>query len=340
MRISWIKTAALITVIGIVGAILGGCGIESKAKSTGEEDKVLQYNSTPGSVSFPELAEELGYLGDLKLESIGSSTGGPEMIQLTATKQSDFGSAFNGAIIKAISQGVKIKSVIGSYGSDKNTYVGAYVLEGSPIQAAKDFIGKKVGMNTLGAHLEFVIKDYLRQGGLSEKEISQVTLMTVPSSNAEQILRSKQIDILLTSGITRDRALEKGGLIELFKDIDVYHTNFTAGDYFFTEEYIKNNPNTVKQFVEGVAKAIEWERTTQREEVISHFKSIVEKRDGKDATANLKYWKSTGIATKGGVITPDEYQMWIDWLVANGELKKGQVKPEDLYTNEFNPYAK
>ena len=97
--------------------------------------------------------------------------GGPESIQLTATKQTDFGSAFNGAIIKSYSKNVKIKSVVGSYGSDEDTYIGAYALKGSSIKSAKDFIGKKVGVNTLGAHMEFVIKDYLRQGGLTEDEI-------------------------------------------------------------------------------------------------------------------------------------------------------------------------
>jgi ABC-type nitrate/sulfonate/bicarbonate transport systems, periplasmic components len=332
------QTIALLFTVGLVTVLVAGCS-GSKAKS-GEEDKVIQYNSAPGSVSFPELAQDLGYLGDLKLDSIGGTTGGPESIQLTATKQTDFGSAFNGAIIKSISQNVKIKSVIGSYGSDKNTYIGAYVLEGSPIHSPKDFIGKKVGVNTLGAHLEFVTKDYLRKGGLTEKEIEQVTLVTIPSANAEQILRSKQIDVVLLSGVARDRALDKGGIVELFKDIDVFSSEFTAGDYFFSEEYIKKNPNTVRQFVEGVAKAIEWARTTPREEVIKRFEAIIKKRDPNESTENLQYWKSTGIAQAGGVITPDEYQVWIDWLVANGDLKKGQVKAEDLYTNEFNPYDK
>ena len=40
------------------------------------------------------------------------------------------------------------------------------------------------------------------------------------------------------------------------------------------------------------------------------------------------------------MITPSEYDVWIDWLVKNGELKEGQVKAEDLYTNEYNPFAK
>ena len=131
-----------------------------------------------------------------------------------------------------------------------------------------------------------------------------------------------------------------GGITEIFRDIDVFGAEFTAGDFFFTDQYIKDNPNTVKQFVDGVAKAIEWAQTTPRETVITRFEDIINKRGRKETTKNIKYWKSTGIAKEGGVITPSEYDVWIDWLVANGELKEGQVKAEDLYTNEYNPFAK
>ena len=332
------KLASLILIIGLVSSILAGCsGVKTAAK--GEEDKVLQYQSAPGSVVLPELAADLGYLGDLKLDNIGISTGGPESIQLTATKQTDFGSAFNGAIIKSYSKNVKLKSVVGSYGSDENTFMGAYALEGSSIKSEKDFIGKKIGVNILGAHMEFVVKDYLRKGGLTEKEIDEVTLVTIPASNAEQSLRNNQIDVVILSGIARDRALETGGITEIFKDIEVFGSEFTAGDYFFTEQYIKENPNTVKLFVEGVAKAIDWAQTTPREEVIARFEKIIKERGRKETADNLKYWQSTGIAETGGVIAVSEYDVWIDWLVKNGELEEGQVKAEDLYTNEYNPFA-
>jgi ABC-type nitrate/sulfonate/bicarbonate transport system substrate-binding protein len=335
------KLVMPIFIVFVLSIILSGCS-SNKSVAKGEEDKVLQYQGSPGIISFPELAEDLGYLGDLKLEYIGDSTGGPESIQLTATKQIDFGAAFNGAIIKSYAENVKLKSVVGYYGSDENTYMGAYVLEGSPIKSAEDLIGKKIGVNILGAHAEFAVKDYLRKGGLTEKEIEQVTLVTIPMSNGEQALRNQQLDAVVlggTSSIARDRALERGGIVELFSDIEVFGSEFTAGDLFFSEQYIKDNPNTVKQVVEGVAKAIEWAQTTPREEVISRFEDIIDKRGRKETKDNLKYWKSTGIAEKGGVITSSEFEVWIEWLVKNDELKEGQVKAEDLYTNEFNPFA-
>ncbi len=335
------KTIVALLAVGFISSSLVGCSSsKTDAKPNTKEDKVLQYQASPGSVSFPELAEDLGYLGDLKLDYIGDYTGGPESIQLTATKQVDFGGAFNGAIIKSYAKNVKIKSVVGYYGSDKETFLGAYTLEGSSIKKPKDLIGKKIGVNILGAHAEFVIKDYLRQGGLTEKEIEKVTLVVVPAGNAEQTLRNKHVDAILTSGIARDRALANGGIEELFKDIDVFGKEFTAGDLFFTEEYIKKNPTTLKKFVKGVAKAIEWTKTKPREEVIARYEKIIKERGRKETAANLKYWKGWGVVEKGGVITPSEYDIWIDWLVKNGELKEGQLKAKDLYTNEFNPYAK
>ncbi|MCP1144485.1 ABC transporter substrate-binding protein [Lysinibacillus endophyticus] len=337
MKKNWL----FLLILGAITAILAACSSSDAAETKGEngQDQVLQYQSLPGSVYPAELAEALGYLGDVKLEKVGDMVGGPEMIQLTATGEIDFGQAFNGALIKSYAQGVKIKSVVGAYGSDENTFIGYYTLEDSDIKTAKDLIGKKVGVNILGAHSEFAVKQFLRDNGLTEDEIKQVELVVVPYGSAEQILRAGQIDVVNLSGISKDRALENGGIRPVFKDIDLFG-EFTAGEYFFTEKYIEENPDTVKTFVEGVAKAIEWARTTPREEVIAKFEEIVSGREGNETTENLKYWKSIGIAEEGGQIAEKEFQVWLDWLVESGDLEEGQVKLEDLYTNEFNPYAK
>lgn len=327
--------------LGATVAILAACsnGDSSSTTSANAQDRTLQYLSTPGSVSFPELADALGYLGDIEIEKVSDYVGGPESIQLTATGEIDFGYAFNGAIVKSYAQGVDVKSVVGAYGSDENTFYGYYVLEESDIKTAKDLIGKKIGVNTLGAHSEFAVKQFLLDNNLTEDEIKEVELVVVPVASAEQILRAGQIDVAALSGIGKEKALENGGIRPVFKDIDLFG-EFTAGEYFFTAKYIEENPATVKTFVEGVAKAIEWARTTPREEVIAKFEEIISNREGNETTDNLKYWKSTGIAEEGGQIAEKEFQVWIDWLVNNGELEENQVKVEELYTNEYNPYAK
>jgi len=336
-RKSWRATGILLFIASVL--LLTGCqGQKTGAKGDGEYETLnIRYEGSVGQVIFPELAEDLGYLDPIKLEWIGNTTSGPASIQNAATGQTDFGGAFNGAIIKLIASGAPIKSVIGYYGSDEDTYHGYFVLEDSPIKNARDFIGKKVGMNTMGAHHEFVLKEYLRQNGLTEEEIKQVTIVVVPPVNTEQALRQKQIDVAVLGGMLRDRALEKGGIRKIFSDYDLFGP-FTAGSYVFTEQFIKENPNTVKKFVEGTAKAIEWARTTPQEEVIARFEKIIQERGRKEDTETIQYWKSTGIAEKGAYIQEKEFQVWLDWLEKSGELEKGQITLDDLYTNEFNPY--
>lgn len=335
---SWGRAGILFIAILL---LIVSTGCQEKEKVVGGEGKyetlTLKYEGSVGTVTYPELAQDLGYLDPIKLEWIGNTTSGPASIQNAATGETHFGGAFNGAIAKLIASGAPIKSVIGYYGSDEYTFHGFYILEGSPIKNARDLIGKKVGMNTMGAHHEFVLKEYLRQNGLTEDEIKQVTLVVVPPVNTEQALRQKQIDVAVLGGMLRDRALEKGGISKLFSDYDLFGS-FTGGSLVFTEKFIKENPNTVSKFVEATAKAIEWAQTTPKEEVITRFESIIEKRGREEDTETIQYWKSSGIAQKGGFIQESEFQVWVDWLEKSGEFKEGQVKLDDLYTNEFNPF--
>ncbi|MFF5994045.1 ABC transporter substrate-binding protein [Lysinibacillus sp. KU-BSD001] len=336
----FIRILEILAALSIVVTVLGACEEKAATTASGESGKILRYQQ-PASIVYPvELAADLGYLGDVQLESVGNYKGGPESIQLTATGEIDFGWAFNGALVKSASKNVNLVSVIGAYGSDDVNFTGAYVLEESEIDEPKDLIGKKVGVNILGAHSEFTLVEYLRQGGLNEAEIKQVQLVTIPTTNAEQSLRAGHLDAILLLGAPQDLALERGGLKRLFTDTEVFGFNFTGGNYFFTEAFVEENPETVQQFVEGIAKAIEWARTTPREEVITRFADIIEKRPGNESTDYVQYWKSFGIANEGGVIADEEFDVWIDWLVKSGELQEGDIQVKDLYTNEFNPYAK
>jgi ABC-type nitrate/sulfonate/bicarbonate transport system substrate-binding protein len=301
------------------------------------EKAELRYQGWAGQVTFPELAEDLGYLAPVKLQWVGNTISGPQDIQTVVTGDIDFGGAFNGAVAKLIAAKAPIKSVIGYYGVDENTYHGYFVQEGSPLKTARDLIGKKVAVNTLGAHHELMLREYLSRGGLTAAEIKQVTLVVVPPSNGEQALRQGQVDATTLGGVLRDKALERGGIRPLFTDHDLFG-NFTAGTYVLHTRFLKENPNTARQFVTATAKAIEWARATPPAEVRARFEKIIAQRKRNEDASTVKYWKSTGVAGQGGVIVDAELQQWIDWLVKDGVLKPGQLRAAELYTNQFNPY--
>ncbi|MGW1958598.1 ABC transporter substrate-binding protein [Streptomyces sp. NPDC001920] len=328
-----------LTLLGL-SAVSVSCGTAaSGTPAAKDQTKTLRYQGWAGQVTLPELAEDLGYLEDVKLKWVGNTISGPQDIQSAATGQVDFGGAFNGAVVKLAANNAPIKAVISYYGADKYAYNGFYVLKDSPIRSARDLIGKKVGMNTLGAHSEAMLDIYLQRGGLSQADIDKVEPLVVPPVNTEQSLRQKQIDVAVLGGILRDKALETGGIRPLFTDYQLLGA-FSAGTYVMTDRFLKQNPDTARTFVTAVGRAIEWSRTTPHEEIVARMTEIVKKRGRNEDTAPLKFWRSYGVAETAGRITGKELQLWIDWLAERGDIKKGQVELSDLYTNEFNAYKK
>lgn len=320
-------------------ATLSACaGAEAASPHASGGTTVLRYQGSVGQVGFPELAEDLGYFSKVKLDWIGDVTGGPASIQATVTGQTDFGGAFNGAIAKLASTGAKITSVISYYGTDEKTHGGFYTLAGSPLHDARDLIGKKIGVNTLGAQSEFVIREWLARGGLTPDEIEKVQLVVVPPVNAEQVLRAHQVDVAALSGVLQDKALARGGITKLFGE-DTLFGDFAYGTLIFRDEFIAKHRDAVADFVQGVARAIRWTQTTPADQVQARFRDIIAKR-GRGENADLvQYWKSSSIPAAGGVIEPREISIWVDWLVRDGQLKEGQLDPKKLWTNTFNPYA-
>ena len=301
------------------------------------EKTEIRYQGWVGQVTWIELAEDLGYLAPLKAKWVGNTISGPQDIQSVVTGDVDFGGAFNGAVVKLLAKKAPIKAVLGYYGVDENTYSGYYVKEDSPIKSARDLIGKKIAVNTLGAHHEFMVREYLERAKLSEAEAKQVTLVVTPPVTGEQALRQGHVEVTTLGGVLRDKALERGGIRPLFTDRALYG-NFTAGTIVLHNKFIEQNPNTTRHLVSALARSIEWARNTPVAEVRARFVKIIEGRKRAESADSIQYWKSTGVAGTGGVIKDAELKIWIDWLVKDGLLKPGQVKPADLYTNAFNPY--
>jgi ABC-type nitrate/sulfonate/bicarbonate transport system substrate-binding protein len=297
----------------------------------------LRYQGWASRVVFPELAEDLGYLEPLKLKWVGNTFSGPQDIQATVTGDTDFGGAFIGAIEKLTAAGAPIKAVIGNSGCDKESWPGLYVLEENPIKGPRDLLGKKIAVNTLGAHDEFMIDQYLQRGGLDPAEIGQVTLVAMPQGNAEQSLRLKQVDAAVLADLFREKAVAAGGLRLLLADYTLFG-RFTSGAYVVTDSLLQSSPNTVHRFVEGTARAIDWVQTHSRADVIARFQDIIRKRSRQDDLTAVTYWKSAGLGGRGGLLSDRNFSIFIDWFRDHGDAAIGALHPRALYTNEFNPY--
>jgi ABC-type nitrate/sulfonate/bicarbonate transport system substrate-binding protein len=327
------KPTTMLAVGALLAAAVSACSARGDA-ATGQHP-VLRYQGSANAVLLPELAEDLGYLGNVTLKWVGNTISGPQDIQSAATGQTDFGGAFTGAVVKLIEAGAPVMGVINYYGEDARTFNGFYVKDASPIHTARDLIGRTIGVNTLGAHSEAVIDTYLAKHGLTPAEIKKVQLVTLPPNNTEEAIRKGQVDVGALGGILQDHAVATGGLRSLFSDYQLFGA-FNGGQYVLRDDFIKKNPETAKTFVTGVARAIEWERTTPRAKVIAEFTKIINQRHRNESTANLKYWKSVGIASHGGLIRDKDFTQWTTWLESNGVVKAASFDPAKYYTNDLN----
>src|SRR3954452_16453962 len=116
------SAAAALSVVVAAVLAMSGCG--SAGNAAGSEVTELRYQGNVGAVTLPELAEDLGYLGKVKLRWIGNTISGPQDIQAATTGDTDFGGAFNGAVIKLEAQHAPVKAVIGYYGVDERSFGG------------------------------------------------------------------------------------------------------------------------------------------------------------------------------------------------------------------------
>jgi ABC-type nitrate/sulfonate/bicarbonate transport system substrate-binding protein len=325
--------------IGLVGFSAAACGGSAGADG-GEEVTTIRYQSSPGFVDPLELADALGYLDGLELDKVGDVQGGPESLQALATDQIDISAAaFFGASAKLIATGVPIKAVVATYGSNDQISSSIVTLEDSDVDAAEDLVGKKVAVNTLGANAEAVLDTYLKDAGLSQDEIDDVTLVPLPALDSEAALRQGQVDAAYMGVTALNAAKAQGGLKILATDVD-FVGPYNGGGFHLTEKFIKENPTTTKTLVAGVAKANDYIATHTRDEVVDVINKYHDEQGYPEIAETLVNWSgSNGVSSKGGVIRDTDVTIWLQWLEDEGEVDVDEIKPEEVFSNEFNPFA-
>ncbi|WP_167288736.1 ABC transporter substrate-binding protein [Nocardioides seonyuensis] len=325
----------LAAVVGLTScsAAAGGDG--------GEEQTTIRYQSYAGAVDPFLLADALGEFEGLTLERVGDITGGPQALQALVSKQTDIGgSAFYGAIAQLVGTGAPIKAVVPSYGSNEKSNSKIVALKDSGIKTAKDLIGKKVAVNTLGANNEAVLDTWFDQEGLSEEEQDQITLVPLPPLNTPEALGKGQVDAAVLSFISYKATVAQYDVVELTSDVEVVGGPYTGGALTLRNEFIERNPETSQQLVEGVATAIEFIETHSPEELFDVYFPYLEEQGFADYIPAIEanFPGTLGLEPKPA-IADEDIQRWVDWLDSRGDIDGGELDVSDVYTNEFNPNA-
>ncbi|MFK0274243.1 ABC transporter substrate-binding protein [Ensifer sp. NPDC090286] len=287
----------------------------------------LRYLASQGGLSAHELAQELGYFDGtgITVESVGFATGGPASLIALASGDVEIGSAATSAVLNSIISGNDFVAAYPSNGINDEVQSIFYVLEDSPIKSIKDIAGKSIAVNTLGAHLDYTIREALHSVGLPTDAANQVV---VPGPQLEQVLRSGQVDISAFGywQTTFEGAARKnGGLRAIFDDTDVLG-EIAGGFVVLRRDFVKEHPEAAKTFVLQSARALDYAREHPQETKEILAKALKARGENPDIA---QYFRGYGVRA-GGLPVERDLQFWIDVLVREGKLKQGQLTPKDV----------
>jgi ABC-type nitrate/sulfonate/bicarbonate transport system substrate-binding protein len=306
---------ALLLVAGLSGPAIAG------------ETVTLRYLSSQGGLSAHELAAELGYFEGtgIELENVGYATGGPASLMALAGGSVEIGSAATAAVLNSIIGGSDFVAAYPTNGINAEAQSIFYVLEESPIRRIEDLAGKTVAVNTLGAHLDYTVREAFHKVGLPG---DSANLVVVPGPQLEQVLRSGQVDISAFGywqTTFEGAAREKGGLRAVFKDTDVLG-EISGGFAVLRRDFVAAHPDAARLFVEKSAQALDYARE-HPEETRAIFAKALQARGENPEVA--KYFAGYGVRA-GGLPVERDIQFWIDVLVREGKIPPGKIAAKDI----------
>ncbi|MEM5424510.1 ABC transporter substrate-binding protein [Paraburkholderia ferrariae] len=291
----------------------------------------ITYFKYPDNPAFDlvYLADKLGYFDNTSTRPkyVGKISA-PQIIPLVGTGDIDFGTRMVPLVISAIASGADIKVIsAGGETLPDAPHMKYFVRKDSGILGPKDFEGKTVAFNSFGACAEFVTKKYLAQHGVN---VSKVNWLVVPDNQSEQALVTKNVDVAIIHPPFSGSAEADPQLRKLWSDWDEDHGLGGMAPYSVNGAFARAHPQAVRDFVKAIAKAGNWVNAHPDE-----ARKLTAERLGIDVRLVERY-----AYVKDLVVTEPPIQYYIDILETAGKIPKGKVNVKDVYTNDFNPFAK
>jgi ABC-type nitrate/sulfonate/bicarbonate transport system substrate-binding protein len=198
------------------------------------------------------------------------------------------------------------------------------VRDDSPIKTFAD-IGKqdhkvKIQVVAIGTCSDVETNALLRKYNIPKDKVEYVVLA---DPEAIPALKQGLIDVAALHPPFFTAMEKEGGVRIIATSTDALGQ--AAGDTLitFSKDFIKNHPDVVRKFIKGYKDAERWSNANRKE-----AGDITAKEIGLKA-ATVHYY------TNSGKVNETQIQVWIDALVKDGDIKPGEFKPKDLYTDEF-----
>lgn len=327
--------AAVIGIVVIVGAALFLTGTSTTVKGASESYTVAAAVNKDCAGTTWLVGQQKGFFNKSGINFVdkGHIDWSQQPSSLIAGQTNVYDGHPN-TIINLIKSGAKVKAVVATGDEPAEGRVDAYhmhylVKEDSPLKTAADIKtfkeknGRKVkiAVGAEGLCVDLQLKAWLRNNGLSKDDIE---LIVLPDPKQYQALLQGEIDVAGLHPPFYTAAKSNGGVRTFFTSYDAFGEEAGLGLLVFTEDFIKNQPDTVRKFINGYKDAQRWVNQNRDESAIITGKYI-----GLN-NSTVHYYSDSGKIEDAAI------QKWIDAMVADGELQPGEIKASDLYTTEFS----
>jgi NitT/TauT family transport system substrate-binding protein len=323
-RRALIKGAAGIGGIGLSGALLS---LDTLAQPAGKTTLNLQLDWLAGNNQIGEVvAKQLGYYAQEGLD-VQIQPGGPNIdgVAIVASGRYEAGQlASSPSLMLAVSQDIPVKCFASGLQQHPYTF---FSLKKKPVNAPKDMVGKKVGIQPTGV--------VLLRALLAKNKIPESAVEIVPIGADMAPLLTGQVDVV-TGWQTNVSALKVLGpdRVDLrLWDADV---RLYALPYYATVKTIQSRPDMLQKFLRATARGYAYanaNRDSAADLLVKEYPNLVRADEKVGIDAMMRYAFNDITRAQGwGAMDPAVWQDQISLYSQLGQFTKRTPKLDEVMT--------
>jgi NitT/TauT family transport system substrate-binding protein len=217
-----------------------------------------------GSTGFFWIAQRSGSFEKYGLKVLPIfMRGGREAVQALISRDVSLMQQGSSGVITAWAQGAKDLVAIGATGNKLD-----YIFVSTPaIKKPADLKGKRIAISQLGASTDFIARIALRQLGLSDKDVTLVSLGAQGERWAA--LSGGHVDASLFQPPVTLRARKAG--MPIWLDFSKTEYEYVVAGPVTTRSFIKAERETVMNFMRGLADGMDFYRDESKKETVIKY---------------------------------------------------------------------
>jgi ABC-type nitrate/sulfonate/bicarbonate transport system substrate-binding protein len=200
------------------------------------------------------------------------------------------------------------------------------------VKTLADIYNKKIAIQNYNSCYDGYLRTWLKEHKLPYDDVEWVTLPK--GGQAEQALIEGLIDLTTThppfGGI-----VARAGAKQIATTWDIFKSPAAGlAVHIFHEDFMNAHPEEMKAFSRALYKARKWNNENMPEAI-----RLVGGALGLDVSTLSTEWDGRWYSEEPGFLKED-IDLWFQICEDLGYWNKGDVQPEDIYTNEYAPTKK